>query len=83
MAHDFPLLDHLNRRATVTFDHATERISARRPDKHEAQLLDMDPAGTVLTLLVTVFDLSGTPRVAVDAVLPATRHELEDAFPLR
>jgi GntR family transcriptional regulator len=78
-----PLLDHLTRRAAVTFDHATERISARRPDKAEAQLLDMDPAGTVLTLLVTVFDLSGTPRVAVDAILPASRHELEDAFPLR
>jgi GntR family transcriptional regulator len=78
-----PLLDHLTRRAGLTFDHATERISARRPDKHEAQLLEIDPHDTVLTLLITVFDLSGTPRIAVDAILPTVRHELEDAFPLR
>lgn len=78
-----PLLEHLSRRADLTFDHATERISARRPDAHEAQLLEMDPAGSVLTVLITVFDLSGSPLVAVDAVLPASRHELEDAFPLR
>jgi hypothetical protein len=34
----------------------------------------------LVTLLVTVFDLAGAPRVAVDVVLPAVRHELEDVF---
>jgi GntR family transcriptional regulator len=78
-----PLLVHLSRRAGLTFDHATERISARTPDEREAQLLEMDQAGIVLTLLIAVFDSAGIPRIAVDAALPTSRHELEDAFPVQ
>ncbi len=77
-----PLLEHVSRRAGVEFDHATERISARLPTETEAQLLDIDQAEAVLTLLVSVYDKTGTPQVVVDAVIPASRHELDDAFPV-
>lgn len=77
-----PLLEHLTNRAGITFSHATERISARPATEAEAQLLDIDPGTSVLTVLVSVFDTEGTPRVAIDAVLPPSRHELEDAFPV-
>jgi GntR family transcriptional regulator len=77
-----PLLEHVSRKAGVEFDHATERISARRPTQAEAELLDIDLEEAVLTLLVTVYDKAGAPQVVVDAVIPASRHELDDAFPI-
>lgn len=77
-----PLLEHLTAQAGVEFSHATERISARPATEAEAQLLDINPGNPVLTLLIAVFDTAGTPRVAIDAVLPPSRHELEDAFPV-
>ncbi len=77
-----PLLEHLTTRAGVEFTHATERISARSATDTEAQLLDISAGDPVLTVLVSVFDTTGTPRVAIDAILPPTRQELEDAFPV-
>lgn len=77
-----PLLEHLTRQAGIEFSHATERVSARSATDGEAQLLDIDPGAPVLTVLVAIFDTAGTPCVAIDAVIPPTRHELEDAFPL-
>ena len=37
---------------------------------------------TVLTVLLVICDRSATPLLAVDALLPATRHDLEDVYPL-
>ena len=74
------LLEHLSRRKGVEFDHAIERVSGRLPTADEARLLQIGRRDVLVTLLVTVFDLAGAPRVAVDVVLPAVRHELEDVF---
>jgi GntR family transcriptional regulator len=76
------LLEHLTRRKGVQFGHAVERLSGRLPTTDEARLLEVGRRDVLITLLVTVFDLAGAPRVAVDAVIPTARHELEDAFPI-
>jgi GntR family transcriptional regulator len=76
------VLRHLADRKGIVFDHATERISARLPTAEEAGLLKITDQDVLLTLLVTVFDRTGTPQIAVDAVIPANRHEIEGSFPL-
>jgi GntR family transcriptional regulator len=76
------VLRHLRDRKGVTFDHATERISARLPTAEEADLLRIGADDAVLTLLVTVYDQADRPRLAIDAVIPANRHEIEGSFSL-
>lgn len=76
------LLAHLAQRHRITFDHATERISARPATADESRLLDVSRRDCVLTMLVVVHDRTGKPLVAIDVVLPTSRHELEDAYSL-
>lgn len=77
------LLQRLEQRKGIEFDHATERISARLPSEEEATYLEVEQTECLLTILFTAFDRAGRPLVAVDVVIPASRHELEDAFPIR
>ena len=76
------LLGHLTGRKGVHFDHVTERISARPTTEDEARLLEIDPAGWVLTALLTVHLRGGAPGFALDIAVPPSRHEFEDSFPL-
>ena len=76
------VLKHLADRKNVTFDHVTERISARLPSAEETELLKIDERDSVLTMLVTVYDRDGRPQLAVDAVIPANRQEIEVTLPL-
>lgn len=76
------LLRHVAARKRVRFDHVTERISARLPDDEEAQLLQIAADDAVLTVLLSVCDRTGKPLLAVDLLLPARRHDLEDVYPL-
>ncbi|WP_243706348.1 GntR family transcriptional regulator [Micromonospora sp. KC721] len=76
------LLRHVASRKRVRFDHVSERISARLPDAEEAQLLQIGEGDSVLTVLLSVCDRTGKPLLAVDLVLPASRHDLEDVYPL-
>jgi GntR family transcriptional regulator len=76
------LLRHIEGRKRIEFDHVSERISARLPSADEATLLEIGRRDPVLTVLLAVSDRAGHPLVAVDVVLPASRHELEDVFPL-
>ncbi|MBB5871097.1 GntR family transcriptional regulator [Allocatelliglobosispora scoriae] len=76
------LLQRLKQRKGVEFDHATERISARLPSEEEATYLEVDPTECLLTVLFTAFDRAGRPLFAVDVLVPASRRELEDAFPI-
>lgn len=76
------LLRHLARRKGVVFDHATERISARPATAEEADLLKLGEGDCLLTALVSVRDRAGAPQLAIDAAIPPTRHEIEDAFPV-
>lgn len=76
------LLRHVAVRKGVRFDHAAERISARLPSAEESRLLEVGRRDPLLTVLMAVCDRTAKPLVAVDVVLPATRHELEDVFPI-
>ncbi len=76
------LLRHLSAHKGIQFDHAAERISARLPTAEEARLLEVGRRDALLTVLLTVCDRSARPLLAVDVVMPADRHELEDVFPL-
>ncbi|XTZ14454.1 GntR family transcriptional regulator [Micromonospora echinospora] len=76
------LLRHVASRKRVRFDHVTERISARLPTPEEAELLQVDVAEPVLTVLLSVCDRTGKPLLGVDLLLPPSRHDLEDVYPL-
>ncbi|WP_326552146.1 GntR family transcriptional regulator [Micromonospora sp. NBC_01813] len=76
------LLRHLATRKGVKFDHVAERISARLPRDDEASLLKVSPTDPVVTALLSICDRTATPLFAVDVVLPASRHDLEDVYPL-
>lgn len=75
--------EHLENRKSVTFDHVVEQILARMPSTEEARLLGLSKGTPVLVVYATVRDAAGHPLLVVDIVLPADRHELEDAYPLR
>lgn len=76
------LLRHVASRKRLKFDHVTERISARLPSAEEAELLQVRKSDPVLTVLLVICDRSATPLLAVDVLLPASRHDLEDVYPL-
>lgn len=77
------VLKRLSRKKTVEFDHATERISARHPTKDEAKLLQVDSKECLLSVLLTIHDRAGKALLAADLLLlPSSRHELEDTFPI-
>ncbi|MFV2013365.1 MULTISPECIES: GntR family transcriptional regulator [unclassified Micromonospora] len=76
------LLRHLTARKGVKFDHVGERISARLPRDDEASLLKVSPTDPVVTALLSICDRTATPLLAVDVLFPASRHDLEDVYPL-
>ena len=78
---DESIRHHLQARKKVRFDHAVERISARRPTGEEAALLHVAPHSPVLNVIVIVYDATARPLQVVDIVLPGDRHEIHDAYP--
>ncbi|MEV0128985.1 GntR family transcriptional regulator [Dactylosporangium sp. NPDC050688] len=74
------VLQHLAVRKGMHFDHVTERISARPATEEEAELLDVDPNGWLLTALFAVYARGGKPAFALDIAVPPARHEFEDSF---
>lgn len=76
------VLQHLARVKGVIFDHVAERLSARLPTTEEAKLLDIGRREPVLGAVLTVCDRTAQPLLAVDLVLPGSRHELQDVFAL-
>jgi DNA-binding GntR family transcriptional regulator len=74
---------HLERRKGVQGDHVVEQILARAPTAEETRLLEQSRSTPVLVIYATVRKASGQPVMVLEAVLPADRHELEDAYPLR
>ncbi|WP_435610499.1 GntR family transcriptional regulator [Streptomyces sp. C10-9-1] len=73
---------HLEARKKVRFDHVTERVSARLPERSEAELLDLPDGVPVLSVLVVAYDASGQALQVSDVLLPADRQELEDTYRL-
>ena len=78
---DESIRHHLQSRKRIRFDHAVERISARRPTGEEAALLHVSPDVPVLNVIVTAYDAAAKPLQVVDLVLPGDRHEIHDAYP--
>ena len=78
---DESIRHHLQARKRVRFDHAVERISARRPTGEEATLLHVAPDIPVLNVVVTAHDATARPLQVTDLVLPGDRHEIHDAYP--
>jgi DNA-binding GntR family transcriptional regulator len=76
------LLSHLTKHGGVVFDHAVERVSAKLPTAEEARLLEVGRRDPLLSVLLAVCDRTGRPLLAVDVVMPASRHGLEDVFPV-
>ncbi|MDW8807594.1 GntR family transcriptional regulator [Streptomyces scabiei] len=73
---------HLEARKKVRFDHVTERVSARLPERSEAELLELPDGVPVLSVLVVACDASGQALQVADVLLPADRQELEDTYRL-
>jgi GntR family transcriptional regulator len=77
------LARHLADRKGVELDHATQRISARPATAEESRLLEVGRRDCMLTALLALYDRARRSVVAIDVVIPPSRHELADAFPLR
>jgi GntR family transcriptional regulator len=76
------LREHLQARKGVRFDHIVEQITARMPSADEAKQLAMPKNIPLLAVFGAVRDASGRPLAVVEVLLPADRHELEDAYPI-
>lgn len=74
--------DHVQKRKGVRFDHVVEQITARMPTPAEVRQLAMPKNAPLLAVYGAVRDAAGRALVAVEALLPADRHELEDAYPI-
>jgi DNA-binding GntR family transcriptional regulator len=76
------LREHLQARKGVRFDHIVEQITARMPTTAEAKQLGMPKNTPFLAVFGSVREASGRPLAVVEVLLPADRHELEDAYPI-
>lgn len=76
------LREHLQARKGVRFDHIVEQITARMPTATEAGQLSMPKNTPLLAVFGSVREASGRPLAVVEVLLPADRHELEDAYPV-
>ncbi len=76
------LREHLQARKGVRFDHILEQITARMPTSDEAKQLAMPKNAPLLAVFGAVREASGRPLAVVEVLLPADRHELEDAYPI-
>ncbi|HEY9441100.1 MAG TPA: UTRA domain-containing protein [Streptomyces sp.] len=75
--------EHLEARKKVRFDHVTERVSARLPERAEVELLDLPDGVPILTVPSRrARDVSGQALQVSDVLLPADRQELEDTYRL-
>lgn len=73
---------HIEAAGRARFDYVTERITARQPNEAEAELLDMQATDPALWVLVTAYSADDQPLMALDLLMPADRHDLEDSFAL-
>jgi DNA-binding GntR family transcriptional regulator len=76
------LREHIEARKGVRFDHVVEQIVARMPTTAEAGRLGMPKNVPLLVVFASMRDATGRVLAVVDVLLPADRHELEDAYPI-
>jgi GntR family transcriptional regulator len=77
---DDSIRHHPQARKKIRFDHAVERISARRPTGEDAGLPQVPADAPVLNVIVAAYDVTARPLQVVDIVLPGDRHEIHDAY---
>jgi GntR family transcriptional regulator len=76
------LLEHIALRKGLRGDYAHEWLTCRLPTADEAGLLDIGPAEPVLAVLIVAHQASGEPILASSVLMPGSRHEIEDTYPL-
>lgn len=76
------LTAHIAARKSIRGDYASEWTMARRPSAQEAELLAMDADDPVLVVTIAVYTAPGEAVLVSTVVLPGSRHEIEDTYPL-
>lgn len=76
------LLDHIASRKGLRADYATERLTARQIDPSEVDALGVPTDEAVLSVIITAHQSSGAPILTSLIVMPGSRHEIEDTYPL-
>ncbi|WFE30074.1 GntR family transcriptional regulator [Solwaraspora sp. WMMD791] len=76
------LIEHITRHKGLRADYATERMTTRRVSADEADALDVSADESVFSVVITAHRASGEPIMASVLVLPGSRHEIEDTYPL-
>ncbi|MDG4828266.1 GntR family transcriptional regulator [Solwaraspora sp. WMMD1047] len=76
------LLDHIGRIKGLRADYATERMTARRVGPDEAEALEVPADEPVLSVVLTLHQASGEPILTSVLVMPGSRHEIEDTYPV-
>ncbi|WIM97639.1 GntR family transcriptional regulator [Actinoplanes oblitus] len=76
------ILEHIKDRKNLRADYATERLTARRIDEAEAGALDVPTDEAVLSVVITAHRSTGEALMTSLIVMPGSRHEIEDSYPL-
>ncbi|MFI5840358.1 GntR family transcriptional regulator [Catenuloplanes sp. NPDC051500] len=76
------LLDHIAKAKSVRGDYVAERLTARRVSAVEAEALDVPADESVISTVITVYQSSGDALLSSILVMPGSRHEIEDVYPL-
>jgi GntR family transcriptional regulator len=76
------LLDHITRHKSLRPDYVTERMTARRVDQTEAKALDVSADEPAMSVVITVHQASGDPILTSVLVMPGSRHEIKDTYPI-
>ncbi|MFI6823236.1 GntR family transcriptional regulator [Micromonospora sp. NPDC050187] len=77
------LLDHIARHKSLRADYATERLTSRLVDQAEAEALAVPEDEAVISVVLTVYQANGEPILTSLLVMPGSRHEIEDTYPLK
>jgi GntR family transcriptional regulator len=76
------VVEHLARLKQVRPDYVTEALTARTVTAEEAELLGVPADEAAIVVTVTVHQASGEPLLTSLIVMPGSRHEIEDVYPL-
>ncbi|WP_084469268.1 GntR family transcriptional regulator [Nocardiopsis trehalosi] len=73
---------HLETKKGVRFDHVLEQVTARLPTQDEVRTLELPERTALLVVHASIRDATGRPLLVLSVLMPADRHELEDAYSL-
>jgi GntR family transcriptional regulator len=76
------ILAHIRATKNLRADYATERLTARLADDAETVALGLPADEAVITVVITAHRSSGEPILTSRILMPGSRHEIEDSYPL-